>query len=88
MVFVVSEPRRVEVLRMGGVAVRLEPYDFIQLVEKERLTTFHGIKGSVSRWHIYLAVSRGVTFYVKDRDPLPKFRADVEVEKIYSSYSI
>ena len=88
MVFIVSEPRVVEVLRIGGVAVRLEPYDFKRLVEKEGLTVFHGIKGSVSRWHIYLAVSRGVTFYVKERDSLPKFPVDVEVEKIYASYSL
>jgi hypothetical protein len=78
----------VDVLRIGGVSVRLEPYDFIKLVERERLTTFHGIKGSVSRWHIYVAVSRGVTFYVKVRDPIPKFKVDVEAEKIYASYGL
>ncbi|MFX1474807.1 MAG: hypothetical protein ACFFCO_04910 [Promethearchaeota archaeon] len=83
-----SEPKVVDVLRIGGVSVRLEPYDFIQLVEQERLTTFHGIKGTVSRWHIYVAVSRGVTFYVKVRDSLPKFKADVEAEKIYASYGL
>jgi hypothetical protein len=69
---------------IGGLAIKLDPYIFQQLVDREDLPVVHGIRGVFNKNHIYLVVHDGMTFFTKVKDPLPGIRVRIEVDKLES----
>ena len=69
---------------MGGLAIKLDPYIFQHLVEREDLPVVHAIKGIFTKNHIYLVVHDGMTFFTKLKDPLPGIKVRVEVDELTS----
>jgi hypothetical protein len=74
-----------EKVTVGGMAIRLDPYIFEQLVGREDLAVIHGRIGYFTKWHVYLAVHDGMTFYSKVSKPLKLIRVSVE-SRIIESY--
>jgi hypothetical protein len=68
----------------GGLAVKLDPYIFQQLAEREDLPVIHGLKGIFNINHIYITVHDGMTFYTKVKEPMLGMRVSVEADKIES----
>ncbi|MFX1474596.1 MAG: hypothetical protein ACFFCO_03830 [Promethearchaeota archaeon] len=77
-----------EKVTVGGLAIQLDPYFFRKLVEQEELTVIHGTRGFFTRWHIYIALNQGLTFYTKSLQPLDFLKIDVEAEKLVSYISL
>ena len=73
---------------IGGLAVKLDPYFFQQLVEREDLPVVHGLKGFFNINHIYITVHDGMTFYTKVKEPIPGIRVSVEAKSIKSFISL
>lgn len=73
---------------IGGLAVKLDPYFFQQLVEREDLPVVHGLKGIFNINHIYITVHDGMTFYTKVKEPIPGIRVSVEAKNIQSYISL
>lgn len=77
-----------EKVTVGGLAIKLDPYFFQKLVEQEGLTVIHGQKGFFTRWHIYITLNRGLTYYTKSIQPLDSLKIDVEAEKLVCYLSL
>lgn len=73
---------------IGGLAVKLDPYIFQQLVEREDLPIVHGLKGIFNINHIYITVHDGMTFYTKVKEPIPGIRVSIEAKEIRSYISL
>ena len=73
---------------IGGLAVKLDPYIFQQLVEREDLPVVHGLKGIFNINHIYITIHDGMTFYTKVKEPIPGIRVSIETKSIRSYISL
>ena len=69
---------------VGGLAIKLEPHIFQQLVTREDLPIIHGMIGVFTKNHVYLTVHDGMTFYTKVEQPLTGFRLVIETDSFYS----
>ncbi len=75
-------------VRVGGLAVELDPYIFMRLVNKRKLMVIHGEIGYFTQWHVYLAISGGLTFYTKTSDPILDIPIDIETSKLYRQFQM
>lgn len=69
---------------VGGLAIKLEPHIFQQLITREDLPVVHGIVGIFSKNHVYLTVHDGLTFFTKVERPLTGFQLVIETDSIHS----
>ena len=69
---------------VGGLAIKLEPRIFEQLIIREDLPVVHGIIGVFNKNHVYLTVHDGVTFFTKVERPLTGFQLVIETDSIRS----
>lgn len=69
---------------VGGLTIKLDPYIFQQLADREDLPVVHGIKGIFNKYHVYLTVHDGITFYTKVTKPLLDIRISFEAADLMS----
>jgi hypothetical protein len=69
---------------VGGLAIKLEPHIFQQLVTREDLPIIHAIVGVFSKNHVYLTVHDGMTFFTKVEHPLTGIQVIIETDSLYS----
>ncbi len=69
---------------VGGVLVYLNPYDFMNIVQKlreEKVLVIHGITRVLSKSHVYIAPYQGIVFITKSKEILP-LTPDIEAKEI------
>ncbi|MGQ4913561.1 MAG: hypothetical protein ACP6IU_02300 [Candidatus Asgardarchaeia archaeon] len=82
-----------DVVYVGGVVVRVDVEDFVELLEKARaespdIMVIHSISGLLSKSHIYLFSYGGITFYFKSNHEIDEIKIDIEASEIKSSYTL
>jgi hypothetical protein len=75
-------------VRVGGLAVELDPYIFMRLVNKRKLMVIHGEIGVFTQWHVYLAISGGLTFYTKSSEPIWDIPVEIEASKLHRQFQM
>ena len=83
-----SDVIHAEKVTVGGLAVKLDPASFERLVQDGK-TIIHGLKSyrpffRKKYFHIYLAVSGGLTFYTKVSEPLSHVPVHIETDWLFS----
>jgi hypothetical protein len=69
---------------VGGLAIKLEPHIFQQIISREDLPVVHGTVGIFTKKHVYLTVHEGLTFYAKVQNPLTGLQLVIETGHIQS----
>jgi hypothetical protein len=63
---------RAKAIKASGAIVRLQPDDFLKLLNQNRdALVVHGPGGLLNTGHRYLTSYKGLIFYAKSREPLP-----------------
>ena len=71
-------------MRLAGPLIKLDTRQFLSFVERFRekgIIVVHGMKGIISKKHVYITAYHGLIFYCETLSPLP-ISVDVEAKQL------